>query len=116
MEVQITEISRNQAGILEGINQAVIGDPGRWTRAGFVPGTSTAEPSSTSESAPPSAGTPHGRKAAGRMLSLSENLSADTDGGSRQGAALARALRATLAALLPFIYENIWKNVDKHIL
>ena len=67
---QLTEISRNQAGILEGINQAVIGDPGRWTRAGFVPGTSTAEPSSTSESAPPSAGTPHGRKAAGRMLSL----------------------------------------------
>lgn len=46
----------------------------------------------------------------------SENFSADTDGGSRQGAALARALRATLAALLPFIYENIWKNVDKYIL
>ena len=32
----------------------------------------------------------------------SENFSADTDdGGSRKGAALARALRATLQALLP---------------
>ena len=28
----------------EGINRAVVGDPGRWTRAGFVPGRSTQEP------------------------------------------------------------------------
>ena len=34
----------------------------------------------------------------------SENFDADTDRGSRQGAALARALKATLQALLPYTF------------